>query len=599
MGDFAIEFRPKRLTSNNSPLPPCDPGGPSRVSAMFKRRNGPTQKEQMHIGQPQLLHTTYDQNLMPKWSGLVASNAPSERLDESLETGSVFRPGRDQSGSPPFLDENSGDFSTSSSNSQLPPHPLRSHLRTQSELPSIPSSQTSVNSVQSKAHSKSRKTSASISSHIPLFQNQLARARKSPDPSEAEYSADSLGASGQTRGPGGSMTWDEQQLNSDPRYQVSVAVSPANQRIGKAKKGSWTERAARIRKDTFDSRPPWKGGSGRSALVDPVSDTSVPRTASRYTAVRDMPRGRMNESESDNSLGVASSRSGGRDMSPVSMMGGRYEEDYDTIARNDSTLDYEDKDVSPLVTPSSATPSIKDLPWTSSRPVTRKPVGLRNASSGGHSSLILEREEEDDTPYVKPNQGAVSSANKDKILPPLLPIPSDNSTVSRFSWTTVNTVTTSQLDSPPPSPHVPSVPPLPLYQENARSGHGSFAKPPTPPLVDSEGDAVEKALPKAPMASQSMSHVEALAAQEAELTMRRRNIQRIIQELLQVENASPLEIDWKTSKAIKKKLEERREQLADVEREQHELGLAIARARRKADREDGIESGLWVRRITG
>lgn len=538
---------------------------------MFKRRNGPPSKEQMHIGQPHLLHTTYDQNLMPKWSGLVASSAPSERFDDSLDSGAVFRSDHErQASSSSFADEASGDMTPRSSTPQLP-HPLRSHLRAQSELPSIPSSEVSTATVSSKGHPKTRKTS--LSSHIPLFANQSGKGQRK------------------------SENW-EQRLNSDMNDQYTVSVSVANNgssdKLAKPKKSSWT----RMRKDGFDSRPPWKGASGRSALVEPVSDTSVPRSAARYTAVRDLPRGRMNESESDNSLGMASTTSGdGRDMSPVSMMGGRYEEDVDPVLRNDSTLDYAEKDVSPLASPSSPTPSTEGMPSMAlPRRISRKPVGARKPPSGEHGALILEEREEDDT-----HAGAATakSVNKDKTLPPMLPIPSDNSTVSRFSWTTVNTVTTSQLDSPPPSPNVVPLPPLPLFHEKTHSDHGSINKPPTPPLIDSDAEASEKALPKAPLSSQTMTHLEALSEQENELNIRRRNIRRIIYELMQVENASPLEVDWKTSKANKKKLEERRAQLADVEREQHELGLAISRARRRADMEDGLESGLWVRRITG
>jgi len=96
-----------------------------------------------------------------------------------------------------------------------------------------------------------------------------------------------------------------------------------------------------------------------------------------------------------------------------------------------------------------------------------------------------------------------------------------------------------------------------------------------------------------------MTHIDNLIARREDLTVQRRNIQKVIQELKRIDVASPLDVDWKTRKENKKKLDERQERLEEIEREEHEVGRALARTRRKAEREEGIDSGLWVRRVTG
>lgn len=48
----------------------------------------------------------------------------------------------------------------------------------------------------------------------------------------------------------------------------------------------------------------------------------------------------------------------------------------------------------------------------------------------------------------------------------------------------------------------------------------------------------------------------------------------------------------------KRKLEERRETLREVKLEEMDIGIKIARARRREDFDDG-EGSLWVRRVTG
>ena len=109
----------------------------------------------------------------------------------------------------------------------------------------------------------------------------------------------------------------------------------------------------------------------------------------------------------------------------------------------------------------------------------------------------------------------------------------------------------------------------------------------------------KKALPSIPGTSNKQdSHVEMLLNQEKNIVMQRRNIERAITDLENVERASPLEVSFAAVRDAKRKLEERRETLREVKLEEMDIGIKIARARRREDFDEG-EGALWVRRVTG
>lgn len=109
----------------------------------------------------------------------------------------------------------------------------------------------------------------------------------------------------------------------------------------------------------------------------------------------------------------------------------------------------------------------------------------------------------------------------------------------------------------------------------------------------------KKALPLLPfMSEKQASHVEMLLTQEKNIVMQRRNIERAITDLEKVEHASPLEVSFATVRDAKRRLEERRETLREVKMEEMDIGIKIARARRREDFGDG-DGTLWVRRVTG
>jgi len=95
-----------------------------------------------------------------------------------------------------------------------------------------------------------------------------------------------------------------------------------------------------------------------------------------------------------------------------------------------------------------------------------------------------------------------------------------------------------------------------------------------------------------------LSHLESLLVREKDLMHQRKNVERVIAELVKVEKASPLEVPYTTVRDAKEKLKEYRRRLEEVLLEERDVGIAITRARRKEGEEEGT-TGLWVRRVTG
>ncbi|KAK3679382.1 hypothetical protein LTR78_000943 [Recurvomyces mirabilis] len=106
-----------------------------------------------------------------------------------------------------------------------------------------------------------------------------------------------------------------------------------------------------------------------------------------------------------------------------------------------------------------------------------------------------------------------------------------------------------------------------------------------------------KRLPPPPTPTEPISHLETLLATEKDLVHQRRNIEKGILELEKIQKASPMEVSWSTVQEAKKRLEEQRHRLAELNCEEREVGVRIARVRRKEG--EGCEEGLWVRRVTG
>ncbi|CAK1360314.1 hypothetical protein CB0940_06379 [Cercospora beticola] len=215
-------------------------------------------------------------------------------------------------------------------------------------------------------------------------------------------------------------------------------------------------------------------------------------------------------------------------------------------------------------------------------------------------------------------------------------------TVSRFSWSTVGTGAPNfqtRPESPPPSPppaQIPAkykVPPVqsilsrhrPVQRQQEReewkpqSRKASATDPDTPVIARLKTDGItnnqhqqrfttdetpgsaSKTLPPLPpdmsTSNTPKTHLEGLLAKEEEIIFQRKNIEKAIVENAKIESASPLDVTFSEVRAAKKELESLRARLEEIKLEERDMGIAIARARRKGGFDDG--EGLWVRRVTG
>lgn len=152
----------------------------------------------------------------------------------------------------------------------------------------------------------------------------------------------------------------------------------------------------------------------------------------------------------------------------------------------------------------------------------------------------------------------------------------------------------------------------------SNAGLGISAAPAVKPPSDtssthssiSRADTKSKALPKAPtiLSTQLTSdnppdHITELRQQMDDISLRRANINKAIHNLTkaQAENQNPMLTDWRSARAAERKVDALKSELADIGREEHDIGLKLHRAYKRREREGDIEgtSALWVRRVTG
>ncbi|RJE20932.1 hypothetical protein PHISCL_06725 [Aspergillus sclerotialis] len=178
--------------------------------------------------------------------------------------------------------------------------------------------------------------------------------------------------------------------------------------------------------------------------------------------------------------------------------------------------------------------------------------------------------------------------------------------VSRFSSTTYES---TEFDSAAESPRdsvaetqsTDNNPSIMSRKRPVPSGIVSGKKPvrkPTPAQVPEESTA--KPLPECPPEKQAESRIEALEARRETLARRKGNIGTIIHELTQVIQPSSIAYDMAARDEVKRTVSSLNNELADINREDHEIGLRLFRAYKKRDEQDcrAGSTSLWVKRVT-
>lgn len=391
-----------------------------------------------------------------------------------------------------------------------------------------------------------------------------------------------------------------------------------------------TERESRFKEKglTIDTRPPWKGASGRSAIVGPLKDNKSVYGRSLAVPSRNDQRPSPTVSDSSGLTTPSSAVQTARMLLIGTSTDQSSKELQDT---DDETI----KPIVPLkagrnsplrnVTPT--TPAgIRVHPYPS--PITPSVQHETLSTSGAYHQELRSSPESEDPPQAarRASLGTIDSTHTARQV-------GERDPVSRFSWTTYATGTTYQ-QSPPSSPPPPmpatfpssvvSTPtpaaaavmsrrrPVPSIASSITSTTSrkpvptSTTSPATHDLPRRNFSAaspsdVSKALPQPPTLAESSDHVSTLQAQLDDLQLRRRNISRVVRDLSSNAATSPLVADLRQRREAERRVREYEAELMEIGSREHEVGLRLHRALKKKDREEGggYDSVLWVRRVTG
>jgi hypothetical protein len=427
-------------------------------------------------------------------------------------------------------------------------------------------------------------------------------------------------------------------------------------------KTTFREKASRFahKNLTIDTRPPWKGASGRQAIILPPEDNPgqplpVPQRApKRVQSPENTPRSGTPPTAVRK---TAASPETGKVASP-------------------ETMDTQDEQLPPL----EQHPALRNNPSE-----TYASQGSPEFKQTGYPSPVSPSDE--NTTPTQTNQehhhAELTHPPEDIILPKRREVrrssereshsrqssQNHQDPTSRFSWTTTNTSTTYQ-HSPPPSPPPPMpqsyaniytsttpgtttarVPidtaptvlnrghptrrlgdqsagppsptftlrsisstirkpvandqpiqsvPLPNWREGITARNPYSVRAPSIAPSTMSTQAGDKCLPKTPGELNSVDLVTTLQAQQDDLFNQRCNIQRVIRDLEKPEPQNPFVSDIRARREKEKKLQALKEDLDEVARLEYDCGLRLHRAWKRREREDPSAgpSVLWVRRIT-
>lgn len=221
---------------------------------------------------------------------------------------------------------------------------------------------------------------------------------------------------------------------------------------------------------------------------------------------------------------------------------------------------------------------------------------------------------------IEPRPSPPPSQDNNRTTPPRVDLPEstmhsaladlhlEEQPPSRFSSTTYETTEPgSATDSPRDSVVIENQSTENLNSIMSRkrpvipSGMIAGKKPtrkPTPSQASKE--LTSKPLPDCPPEKQAESRIEALEARREALARRMGNIDTIIHELTQVIQPSSIAYDIAVRDEVKRTVSSLNNELADIKREDHEIGLTLFRAYKKRDDNGayGSSTSFWVKRVT-
>ncbi|KAF7545151.1 hypothetical protein G7Z17_g9408 [Cylindrodendrum hubeiense] len=424
-----------------------------------------------------------------------------------------------------------------------------------------------------------------------------------------------------------------------PEFGLTTTVTgPQVQRSGNPAPtfGQRMRQFTRGKTESVDNRPPWNGASGRAPLVEPVRDDLA--VAPLGIARRSSKRGGRTDGVSPETSNTAAaavrrllpSRSNQK-LKEASKTPSPEPSSHRAPSHAYPSPPYHDFPISqshaPVLTshPAQAPPRL--APNDPNKAIRRKPSPSTHVPSHNHhnstsSSVYTAYTDQSVATYV-PHLSTALPLSPFTAEDPWVPPP------SRFSVTTCNTTTPDSPNSideeHPPMPPMPKQLPSVMDRRRPVPGGESAKSPIDEPIVISIKSTLSssktgvglaspdrpistasttKALPLAPPEMQSANdRVANLNARLESLANRRTNINRGIKqmtELMPTDNLMSSTEVLRKREIEKQKVEDLKEELSEIQREEYDLGLKLYRANKRLERESDFEgSALWVRRATG
>lgn len=302
------------------------------------------------------------------------------------------------------------------------------------------------------------------------------------------------------------------------------------------------KKAANGNAQPLAAREPWKDPSGRSAVMDPIEEKRVP----------------IHISKSNDRL------RGGRDMASM----GFVPSVVTTITAGKENLTVPkrrpvrgESSRPERIIPTSAVPPRVDLPK------------LDDYLDAALAELKIE-----DRPASRFSATTYESSEADSLI---------NS--ARGSTSEVDT---KSIENLLPAALRDRLMPSPLAAAKTTT------RKPTP--LQAAQEAASDATPPCPPEKQLEERIAELEARRDSLTARKNNINTVIHELTQVIQPSSIAYDLAVRDEIRKTVASLNNELAEIQKEEHEVGMKLVRAWRRRDERDnnGGGSTLWVRRVT-
>ncbi|PKY08169.1 hypothetical protein P168DRAFT_10274 [Aspergillus campestris IBT 28561] len=317
-------------------------------------------------------------------------------------------------------------------------------------------------------------------------------------------------------------------------------------------------------------REPWKGASGRSPIVNPIQEKPLGRSASS----------RVRPSRSNDRMRDRSTPSPGPDFGYLGMVptvvttitGG--EANTAAAGKHLPSRDLQrtrvsEEEPTPTSVHHSRTPPRVDLPAPEpDLTITLAALKLTNDANAGEPTSRFSA-----TTY-EPTEGGTSTATA-----------SLRNSIDAASLSTENfAASVMSRKRPVPSIHTPGMKPT---------------RKPTPSQISDDG-ASTRAPSVCPPEQPVENRVELLEARQSTLGRRKANIDTIIHELTQVIQPSSIDYDMAAREEVKKTVASLNAELAEIKREEHEIGLKLLRLWKKRDEQDfyGGGTSLWVKRVT-